>query len=143
MCNKVKLICAFVLVCLIGGCAHVETGLKVAQRGLAVVDVATDKAAAEYIRIVLALREYCSSQPKPKTCEARMRVSDEEVARVCVFGPEGPAAGCEAGAAKAMSDAYAKTAEGLSGMEQAWRELRNSLEAVRAAQKAASDGVAS
>jgi hypothetical protein len=109
----------------------VNAGLKAGQRGLAIIDIASEKAAIKYVSAVKELREYCSEKPSPKECETQFGVDDAQVAKVCAFGSN-HSAGCVSGKAKEMSDAYAKTVEGLSGMTAAWRVLENELSSVKA-----------
>ena len=137
---KVKL---FILASMLSGCAHVDSALKAGQKSLAVVDVATDRAAEEYVSLVTALRAYCSTKPKPMKCEAALYVNEEQTDQVCVpkEDPSLPGPACQSGAARELGDAYGKTAEGLSGMANAWKVLQSQLEAVRAAKKAADAGL--
>jgi hypothetical protein len=92
------------------GCAHaknVEKGISAAQTGLAVVDVGTDKLASEYVAAVQALRAHCNGDA---ACEARFKVTDEDVARVTEL-------------AKKLAAGYDGAAELLKVMGEAWGEM--------------------
>ncbi len=135
---------AVLLVFALSGCATVERALQIGQKSLAMVDVATDAMAKEYVDLVVKGRAHCAKQPDPAECEAAAQVSPAQVDKVCRMPEEGPAPGdfpCIGGAMFEMSQAYGKTAEGLSGMENAQRVLSSQLEAVRASSEQVSNGL--
>ena len=88
------------------GCAHTspEQALEAAQTGLAVVDVASAKAAGDYVDAVQYLRRECRGDA---ACETRYKVDDESVAKVTA-------------GFKALSAAYDQSADSMKGVQEAW-----------------------
>ncbi len=66
---------------LLVGCGHanMEKGVTLVQKGLAVVDVGTDKLADEYVEAVQELRAHCAGD---EACERKYKVTDEDVRKV-------------------------------------------------------------
>lgn len=101
------------------GCAHVEHGLAVTQRGLALVDVATKRAAQQYVDAVQAVRQWCSTQADPDACEQAAGVDDARVEQV------------RAAAVKAAWS-YDDVSDGLRELSKALRVLRDEEARTRA-----------
>ena len=106
---------------LMTGCAgkkiDVEKGLQVLQNGLAVVDVAVDKLADDYVVSVKALRAHCKGDAN---CEKKFKVTDEDVAKT-------------ADALEELSKVYDTTAETASTVGKTWRSLSPVVEEARKA----------
>lgn len=64
------------------GCVTTSNGVRIAERGLGMVDVAASIEAAEYIESVELIREQCSSATVPADCRASWGASDADVNEV-------------------------------------------------------------
>lgn len=92
---------------LLAGCANMDQGFGIMERGLAVLDVGSDQVIEAYVQAAKALRSHCGDDLQ---CQQKYGVTDEDITEVM-------------DAATQLAMGYDHTAVGLAMMREAWGRI--------------------